>query len=217
MIKQMYLLGGFFAICGVALVMRPNAHIAYTEADMEKAYPDSLGTYHMKPDPAQSDPHQSYHMDETTYRALQPYGIVCRIMDNGKRAFDVVVISGDQPDTFHNPLICFAAQDYKVLGSEEITLKTKSRGDVKCMLAQAQKGDRSQYALYTYEGPTKMALENTDLFRDLFLTQIRTAKPHAATFFRFLTLDNNSTKEDLETFAANYLDASPVRPDLSHS
>lgn len=217
MIKQMYILSGFFAICGLTLVMRPNAHIAYTESDIERAYPDSLGAYHMRPDATGSDPHQSYHMDETTYRALQPYGIVCRVLDNGKTAYDVVVIAGDQPDTFHNPLVCFASQDYKVLESQQIMLKTKSRGEVPCMLAQAQKGDRTQYALYTYEGPTKMAPENTDLFKDMFFTQVFTAVPHSATFFRFLTLDSATTKEDLETFAANYLDASPVRPKLGHA
>jgi len=217
MVKQMYILSGFFAVFGAALLLRPNAHIAYTEADMEKAYPESVGTYHMKPDADRSDAHQSYHMDETTYRALQPYGIVSRVLDNGKRSYDVVEIAGDQPDTFHNPLVCFASQDYKVLDNKKIILKTKTRGDIPCILAQAEKGGRNQFALYFYEGPTKFVPENTDLFWDLFLTQVKTAKPHSATFFRFLTLDDTTTSEDLETFAASYLDASPVRPDLSHT
>jgi hypothetical protein len=217
MIKQMYGLSavflGFFALC----LARPKPNITYTEQDMEKIYPESVGYFHMVRDPSNSNPHQSYRMDETSYRALVPYGIVSRLLNDGKQSFEVVIIAGDQPDTFHNPLVCFASQDFKVQDPQKIMLKTKSRGMVPCMLTEAIKGHDGTYALYTYEGPSVMCPENSDLHRDMFYTQLRTGKPQSATFFRFLTKDQNATKDELEKFAANYLDACPVRPKVHQS
>jgi hypothetical protein len=217
MIKQMYGLSALFVVFCAFLIVRPGPKIAYTEKDMERVYPDSLGDYHMIPDPRGENPRQSYKADVTTYRALVPYGIVSRVLTNGKRSFEVVVIAGDQPDTFHNPLVCFASQDYKVLRNDNITLKTQSRGDVSCILAIAKKGDMIQSALYTYEGPTKMSPENTGLHNDMFLTQLQTGRPQSATFFRFMTEDSKETPEDLEAFAVRYLDAAPVRPKINQS
>jgi hypothetical protein len=212
MVKLMYVLSAVFVAFFALLIARPGSSAAYTEKDMERLYPSSLGAYHMRPDQTHNNPNQTYRMDESTYQSLVPYGIVCRVLDNGKTAYDVVVISGDQPDTFHNPLVCFVAQDYKVVDSKQIVLHTKSRGDVPCIEATATKGGHSQIAIYTYEGPSGMFPENTPLHRDMFATQLETGKPQSASFFRFMTEYSTTTAPELEAFAVSYLDASPVRP-----
>jgi len=217
MIKQMYGLSavfvGFFVLC----LVRPKPNITYTEKDMEKIYPRTMGNYAMEPDQTGSNPNQTLRMDETSYRALVPYGIVDRILSDGKSAYDVVIIAGDQPDTFHNPLVCFASQDYKVEDPQKIMLSTKSRGMVPCMLTTALKGNVATIALYTYEGPSVMCPENVDLHKDMFYTQLRTSQPQSGTFFRFLTESQGATKEQLESFASSYLDTCPVRPKVHQS
>ena len=216
MIGRSLLLSGVFAVFGVGMLARPTAKpYKVDETWLENQYPAVLGDYAMQPATDGSKGH-TYKMDDTTYQTLKPYGIVGRVLSDGQRTFDVVTIAGDSEESFHNPLLCFHAQDWTVNWNKEIVIPTKSRGDVRATIAQASRaGGAPQYALYTYEGPKGTVPDPFQLKEDFFKSEIRTGQIQFATFFRFMSLTQNVTEEQMIKFAHDYLEASPVRPILS--
>lgn len=216
MIGRSLLLSGLFALFGIGVIMRPAAK-AYKvdETWLENQYPTAMGRYTMVPSQDGSKGH-TYKMDATTYQTLKPYGIVGRTLTDGQRNFDVVTLAGDTTDSFHNPLQCFAAQEWTVGTVKEIAIPTKSRGMVRATIAEASRaGGTPQYALFTYEAPGEMCATNFEVGKDMLKAELKTGKIQFATFFRFMGLSPNITEAQMIEFAGDYLDASPVRPILS--
>lgn len=212
MIGRALLLAGLFAVFGVGALLRPRSDAHHVdEAWLERTYPAAVGGYSAVPSPDGSKGH-SYKMDETTYQALQPYGIVARTLTNGQKYYDVVVIAGDQPDTFHNPVACFGSQEWKVLSSETLRLATKTHGEVNATVTKAEKNGEQYTALYTFEGPDATYGTNSDLINDLFWSQLKSGKIQTATFFRFMAPTPSGDDAALRRFAVDYLDQAPVRP-----
>lgn len=211
MIRRTYALSILMAMFG--LVVLVFGHMNTRPVDekwLEKTYPMSVGNFRMVP--GQDNPMQSYRMDENTYRELDPFGIVSRILSDGHHSYDVVVISSNERDSFHNPLACFTTQEWKIQETHEIKIPTKSRGMVAATLAHAEKGGMMHIAVYTYEGPSAMHPVVPELHNDLLLSELKTARPQFGTFFRFVSQDANVPDDEVIKFAADYLDASPVRP-----
>ena len=212
MIGRAFLLSGLFLALGAGIVLRPTTTGKHVdEAWLERAYPSSVDRFSMVPAADGSTGH-SYRMDDTTYQELKPFGIVGRTLTDGKRNFDVVVLAGDESDSFHNPLACFASQEWKVVDSKVVQVPTKSRGDVEMTFAKAEKDGQTFAALYTFEGPGAMHATNGALHSDMFVSQLKTGRARPATFFRFLTRVDGQSDAQVMRFAADYLDASPVRP-----
>ena len=212
MIGRSLLLAGLFAVFGVGAILRPRSEANHIdETWLERTYPSAVDGYSMVPAADGSKGH-SYKMDETTYQALQAYGIVGRTLTDGRSSYDVVVIAGDQPDTFHNPVACFGSQEWKVLSSESIKLATKTHGEMNATVTKAEKGGQQFTALYTFEGPDSTYGSNADLINDLFWSQLKSGKVQTATFFRFMASTPSGDDAALRTFAVDYLDHSPVRP-----
>lgn len=213
MIVRSLLVAGLFASVGAGILLRPTAKsYKVDEGWLERQYPTTLGKYAMQPGSDGSMGH-SYRMDPETYKTLKPYGIVGRTLSDGTSTYDVVTVAGDSEESFHNPLLCFQAQDWTVNWSKEITIQTKSRGPVRATLAQATKaGGTPQYALYTYEGPRGTISDPFQLKGDMFKSEIRSGKIQFATFFRFISLSPDISETQITQFAHDYLEASPVRP-----
>ena len=208
MIGRSLLLTGIFAVTGAGILLRPTTKpYKVNEAWLANQYPTSLDRYATV---------QTNKMDEETYRTLKPYGIVDRVMSDGARTFDVVTLAGDSDESFHNPIICFGAQDWKVDSSKDVVLHTKNRGDVAATLVgTSRSGGPIQYALYTYEGPNAMYPDPTKLKYGMFWTEAKSGKIQFATFFRFMSVSNNIGPDEMVKFGTDYLNASPVRPILS--
>ena len=213
MIVRSLVVAGLFAALGAGILLRPAAKpLVVDEAWLEKQYPVQVGPFVTQPAADGSTTH-SYRMDETTYATLKPYGIVAKTMTDGTHTFDVVNISGDGEESFHNPLLCFAAQGWKITDTKRITIPTKTRGDVQATIASAShNGGAPQYALYTYEGPKRTSPTPSDLKDDMVRSEFMTGKVQFGTFFRFMSLSPNISEDEVIRFAGEYLDASPVRP-----
>lgn len=214
MIRRAHILAAILAIVGIAVLFRGRANTTpHNEAWVENTYPTSVGDYHMV---------DRYKMDETTYQELNPMGISSVTMSNGVNKFDVVVISSHERDSFHNPLACFAAQEWTIVDSHQTIVHTASRGDVPFSVSTAKsRAGQTAIAVYTYEGPKAMHAVNSagfvglgqvGLHGDMFLSELTTVKPAFATFFRFMSLSQFTKESDLLKFAGQYLDAAPVRP-----
>lgn len=213
MIVRSLIVTGMFALLGAGVLLRPSAKpLVVDESWLEKQYPTVVGKYTTQPAQDGSTGH-SYRMDETTYATLKPYGIVAKTMSDGVHTFDVVNIAGDSEESFHNPLLCFQAQGWQTTGVREITIPTKHHGEVRATIASASHdGGLPQYALYTYEGPTSAVASPPALKDQMVKTEFRTGKVQFATFFRFMSLTQNLTEDQVIGFAQAYLDASPTRP-----
>lgn len=110
MIKpQAILLIGALVATGVAanFVPRPSA-TKRTEAWMESQLPVRVGDFEFVA--SAQNPMQSYKMEKTTYETLKPFGIVSRVYSKSGEQYDVVVVSSDNGDSFHDPSICFQSQ-----------------------------------------------------------------------------------------------------------
>lgn len=217
MIGRFVLVTGLFAALGAGIALRPVAKpYKIDEGWLERQYPTNLGPYATVPDPDDGSTMHSYRMDDVTYKTLKPYGIVGRVLTDGKQAYDVVTLAGDSPESFHNPLQCFAAQEWTVKEPRQITIQTKSRGEVHATIAEATRsGGSPQYALYTYESPLGMCANPPDLGKDLLKATLMSGKVQIGTFFRFMSRTPNISENQMIDFARQYLDASPVRPILS--
>jgi len=197
------------AAFGLFVVTKGRADVKpHDNAWVEQMYPDHVGAYTTI---------QKIPMDETALRELDPMGYAWRVMSDGRHAIDVMVLTSHERNSFHTPLDCFPAQDFKISEQQIVPVHTKTRGDVPMSVARAEKQGQVSYVAFTYEGPTGMhgANEGAAGFKqlrgDLFFSELRTGRPQFGTFFRFVSPAAMS-REDLFKFAAEYLDACPVRP-----
>lgn len=196
-----------FLITGTLIAIRPTERPSQVnEKFMEDFFPSSLGTFRMQA--SAENPKQTYKADDNTYKLLHPLGIVSRVFVSGREAYDVVIVAGNESENFHNPLQCFDAQDWKVGTVVETPVLTKTRGTVPMTVAHATKGGRESIAVYTYDGPRGMRAMTTTLYKDMFISEVLSAKPHIGTFYRFVTVSPNESEADVLRFAADYLDAS---------
>lgn len=217
MIGRSLLVAALFAVLGVGVLLRgTDKPYNVDETWLERQYPTSIGTYAMVPDPKDPTAGHSYKSEDITYSTLlHPYGIVGRTLTDGKHQFDVTFIAGDKEQNFHNPLQCFGAQGWVMNWTKEITIPTKSRGDVKASLVQEAFHDNAPvYALYTYEGPRGTFPTNFGLARDMLVAGLMSGRVQIGTFFRFMNQSPNVSETQIVQFAHDYLEAAPVRPIL---
>ena len=217
MIGRSLLVAGIFAALGVGVILRgTDKPYAVDESWLERQYPTAFGPYSMMPDDKDPSAGHSYKAEETTYRALlNPYGIVSRVLTDGKARYDVTLIAGDKEQNFHNPLQCFGAQGWTQDWAKEIKIPTKSRGEVSATLVrETYQNQPPVYALYTYETPRGTSPTNFGLTRQLFLAGLMTGRVQVGTFFRFMSMTPNISESQIIRFAHDYLEASPVRPIL---
>lgn len=217
MIGRTLLVAGIFAALGTGVLLRgTDKPYSVDETWLERQYPTHLGDYTMVPDEKDPTAGHSYKSDDTTYSTLlHPYGIVARVLTDGKHQFDVTLIAGDKEQNFHNPLQCFGAQGWTQDWTKEIVIPTKSRGDVKAtMVEEHYQNNPPIYALYTYEGPRGTFPNNFSLARDMLWASLLTGHVQVGTFVRFMNRTANISEAEMVQFAHDYLEAAPVRPIL---
>jgi hypothetical protein len=106
-----FVIGAFFVIGLMTLLVHTKEYPKRTEEWMEQAVPEQLQGYTLA---AASSKDPAAKMDERTYAILQPFGIVTRKFQKEQdgRSYDFVVIAGNTRKPFHDPVICFSAQNW---------------------------------------------------------------------------------------------------------
>lgn len=206
--KRILFVSSIFLAFGVAAMVMPKAKAPWrTEAWMEQNLPMKVGEYDMIP--SAENPMCSYKMPQTSYDALNPYGIVARVFTNDKFKFDTVVVAANDRISLHDPKDCFPGQNWVITWEKKIPLQTKSRVPVNAV-AIGLKGERGErIALYTYRGPSGTYNVRNDMFWDWFMTELKGVKPEGA-LMRVMTLDEHTELNELVDFATKWFDAAYV-------
>jgi hypothetical protein len=200
-----YLLGGAFIIFGIALATRPTvAYPVKTEDWMEQKSPEVVDGYRFMP--GSQDLGQTNKMNQETYDVLKPFGIVSRAYAKGNRVYDVVLIAGNDSQTFHDPRVCFTAQGYRIDRERQLTIETKTRGPVTATFADLSGRPGINKAVFLYRTPYRFVGKTGPLKIDMFKAQLAGKADRDAVFYRFIPLDPTVTEKELLDFVRDYVD-----------
>lgn len=177
-----------------------------TEEWMIEMLPESVGDFDMIK--SFQYPGQSYRMDQSSYDMLQPYGIVARIYKNERTEYDVVIIASRSKDSFHDPRICFSAQQWVLETMNTHHVDTQTRGRVPLTITEmSAPGREGTIAAFLYRGQDRF-YGNTKNFKwGMFWEQVKGGSDLDGVFYRFIPKERNPNVEDLKQFIADYLDA----------
>jgi hypothetical protein len=208
LIKRTFIFGGLIAVLTAGMFLAPKRVTSdMNEAKMEDLAPMTVGNFQMTP--SNDNPKQSYKMDEKTYRLLQPYGIVSRIYSDGKKAFDVILIAGHSKENFHDPRVCFTAQNWAIKEDKTANIETKTRGIVPVTIVKIAQlsGGRESMAAFFYRGPNGFYPNTPNLGRAMLMGPLTGHFNTDAVFYRVMPATDSVQEEDLKAFIAEYLDA----------
>lgn len=202
-----------FAVVGVAaLFLHSKQYPEKTEAWMEDAVPEQLAGYQFE---TSSKTNPAAKMDPMTYDILKPFGIVTRVYadDEGHR-LEFVVIAGNSRKSFHDPQVCFSAQNWRLInpGLQYIDVPALG-GKIPATVMGIDRPGAKGVAMYFYNGP--MGFRHSPLYIpfDLTFAKLLMKDNADAQFFRFLltpatTPDSQSPadiakarKQDIDTMS----------------
>ena len=148
---------------------RAQPHVQRNEAWVESRVPTEVAGYTFLP--STDDPLVSYKMDETTYRELEPLGIVAQVYEDNKAAqYEVVVIAGDRMANFHDQRVCFVAQGWNLTKNDIGKLSTSTFGDVPVLDLTVTKDGRGQRpALFMWRSSRQFTNDRKVAKSDFFL------------------------------------------------
>ncbi|MBA3727257.1 MAG: exosortase-associated EpsI family protein [Armatimonadetes bacterium] len=176
----------FFALAGLAsLFLHAKQYPQKSEAWMEAAVPEEIDGYTFT---TSSKRDATVRMDEMTYEILKPFGIVVRNFtgQDGKN-FDFVVIAGNSRKSFHDPQVCFSAQNWQLIDPklQEINLPSVG-GKVPATVMGLKRPGANGVAMYFYRGP--MGWRHSPLYIpfDLTFAKLLMKDDADAQFFRFI-------------------------------
>ena len=191
----------------IAFVPKPGAP-RKSEAWLESQAPGSMPGYELVPFADDPDNHKiSYKMDKVTYDTLKPFGIVCQVYRGSGKSFDAVIITSDSHQSFHEPRICFQSQGWTLELTKTDTIETKTHGRIPVTIVDVKNGSGNNLALFTYSGPAGFRDAPLRLMRDMFFSQLKTARVSACDFYRIIANYQGATEEELKKFASDYIDA----------
>ena len=203
------LVAGAFNLATSARAERPDR----TESWMEQRVPEKIGDMtFLKSD---SNPAQSYKMDEVTYRVLAPFGIVARVYTgNSGEGYDVVVIASESRASFHDPRICFSASGWTISEQHQTEVQTKTRGTVPITVVRMEgRNNKGQLAAYFYRGPSGFNASTVSVKLDMFWKRLFGSKDIEGVFYRIIPVNEHITEEQMKKFIGEYLEASKASSD----
>ncbi len=204
--KRAYALGAIFALAGGFYQVSGAAKgPERTEPWMQKTAITRFGKYKTE---SNLPGDVTYKMDKTTYDALQPFGIVARIMDDGRKGFDVTLIASANKNSFHDPRVCFAAQGWELSQEQPVKIETQTRGIVTATVTQLKGKDGVKWGAFFYRGPEGFSPTTLGLKWQMFKRQMFHGENAEGVFYRFIPSQSDTTKEELAAFVRDYLDAS---------
>lgn len=208
--KRVILLGGAFLAFGLAFQSMAGGRILHDgqvpdEPWLEKISPRKVGNFTFQIQSA--GPDVTYKMDGPTYETLQPYGIVARVFDNGYERYDTVVIMSSKKDSFHDPRICFTAQQWLIEDEQTIPVETKKHGTIQVTYARMIRGNQRNHATFFYRGPEGFVPTAADIKKQMFWHQFFNFRDAEGVFYRVIPLHPDATKEQLTRFIDEFLTA----------
>lgn len=197
--------GGLLIVGGLALQAMPKANLtAKDEKFMEAKAPMRAGKF--KFEGTMDNPVQSYKVDQSTYDILKPFGIVGRHYSDGHITYDVMLISGNDKNSFHDNRVCFQAQNYTITGQEIENVETP-RGSIPVTFLTLQHMERGKLmAAMFYKGPQdKWFPLPQQLTWEMFKEQLRLGKNLDSTFYRIIPLIGEPSREEFKQFIKDYV------------
>jgi len=173
------------------------------ESGMQRLAPQSVPGYRMIPGPEGLA--YTYRMPQSTYDALKPFGIVARQFTNGNQTFDVVLVTSDSHESFHDPKICFSAQGWNFKSLSDDTVAVPGRGTIPMTVADMTGDHQEALAAYFYRGPAGFVSNPKVLQLDMFKEVLFGRKSIDSTFYRFMPSSANVSLDQLKSFIAAYM------------
>ena len=213
--KRAFIFAGIMLVAGaVNLATSARAErLDRSEQWMEERTPQKIGDMtFLKSD---SNPAQSYKMDESTYRVLAPFGIVARVYTgNSGEGYDVVVIASESRASFHDPRICFSASGWTISDQHQADVQTKTRGTVPVTVVRMDgRNHKGQLAAYFYRGPSGFNASTVSVKLDMFWKRLFGSKDVEGVFYRVIPQNEYITEEQMKKFIGEYLEASKASSD----
>lgn len=212
MIGRLLIVAGIAGGLGIFSSMRSGltGYEAPSEKWLEQQVPKELGSFDMVP--SKENPEQTYKMNEETYEALKPFGIVSRHYVDGDKKFDAIVIAGDNADCFHDQRACFTSQGWTLNEDRSILLETKTLGKTPAVLLDLEENGFRTLSLFTFRGPSGQTYSSFQpLWGDFMKAELSTGKIQQGQFFRVIALSPGITEEELLQFSADLIDGTVER------
>jgi hypothetical protein len=206
--KKVIILGVVFGVFGAAFLAMAGNRPMRTEKWVEEHTPKEFAGYTMVQ--GKDGPDVSYRMDAATYNELTPYGIVARVMRNSDgKQFDTVVIMSSRKESFHDPRVCFTAQNWIIESEEVMPVETKKHGKIGVTVAtMVQQASRERsFAAFFYRGPAGYSATTSDLKVQMFKHQLTRFVNAEGVFYRVIPMYSGATKEELAKFIDEFLTA----------
>lgn len=208
---RLIVLGVFFAIIAVLVNTRGTAvSTVHSEPWLETHTPQKVGAFQMIPGP--DGGLQTYHMNPETVTALHAAATVCRIFQSGKQQYEVVVITSDRGESFHDPAGCFNAQKWKITEQAPRSIQTTAGPLEINGLYIEKEGSGRIPAAYFFRHAGKFYSSQGTFVRQLFISELLTAKRQEGYMFRIIAQDPALSMEQLQKFAGEYVSALEAIP-----
>ena len=200
-----FVLGVCLIAAGAAIqaMPRPQLH-AKDETFMIAKAPTQIGAFKFVQ--GQTKPGCSYDVDERTYELLQPFGVVGRVYTDGVKGYDVMLISGNDKNCFHDNRVCFSGQGFSITKQSDESVETP-RGTIPITLLELEHKERGRMmAAMFFKGPHgKWYALPANLTFAMFLEQVKLGSDLNSTFYRIIPTHANPSKEDLKQFIRDYV------------
>lgn len=206
-LTRTYFLTAVFVLAGAVFAFLPAPAVeAKTEKQLIELMPNKVGKFNFLVNPNEEG--VSYRMDEETYKILKPFGIVARKYSDGNHQFDAVVIASDSKDSFHNPLVCFSAQQWTIESQTVKKIQTEHRGEIPITLLQMSNPAREKsISAYVYRGPFGFEATSRALKLDMVKLAVTQQRASYGVFYRFMADDPNTSEQDLVKFISEFIDS----------
>lgn len=168
MLSRVKLVIVVFVLVGLGtLLINAKTYPPKTESWMEAAIPEQIPGYSFE---TSSKGNPAAKMDENTYTILSPFGIVVRrYHGEDGRQLDFVVIAGNTRKSFHDPQVCFSAQNWKLVDPRLRHVNIPALGgDVPVTVMGLEQPGIRGTAMYFYKDP--MGWRHSPLFVPFDLT-----------------------------------------------
>ncbi len=178
--KRLKFVLALFIVTGVTAILLPAKHYeGKTEEWMESVVPRGLEGYHYQ---------GPVKMDDRTYQILQPFGIVGRrYLGPDGRFYEVTLIAGNSRKSFHDPQVCFSAQNWRLEESRKHWVDIPALGGkVPATVIAIRSSEQQGTTLYFYRTPFGFRHDPFYIPFDLALAKILMRNRVDAIFYRFI-------------------------------
>lgn len=203
--RRISLIGMVLLTFGVAVNFGPRPkQVERTTAEIENMVPLKLSGFRTELAAGQT---VSYTMDKEVYEVLHPWAIVARVFSTKDHQYDVVVIASRNKDSFHDPQVCFKAQNWTLSNQRLSTVSTQKRGEVPVTLVDMEQDGERRIALYFFK-------TTQGYFGDIHEVKLKMmsykflhlGKDDEGAFIRIIP-DSGVSEEQLKQFVGSWIDA----------